>query len=72
MLDKIIKWFTPVGEYTISKLLPMIALFALGVLAVQIVMRLIKKLLIKTNMEKAAHTLILTASRITSGSIKPG
>ena len=65
MLDKIIQWFTPVGEYTISKLLPMIALFALGVLAVQIVMKLIKKLLIKTNMEKAAHTLILTASRIT-------
>ena len=36
MLDKIIQWFTPVGEYTISKLLPMIALFALLVLGIAV------------------------------------
>ena len=65
MLDKVMQWFAPVGEYTISKLLPMIVLFALGVLVIQIAMRLVKKLLVKANMEKAAHTLILTAARIT-------
>ena len=64
MLQEILTWFAPVGQYTVSKLLPMIMLFALGVLAIQMAMKLVKKLLEKSNMEKAAYTLILTACRI--------
>ena len=64
MMQEILQWFAPVGQYTISKLLPMIMLFALGVLAIQMAMKLVKKLLEKTKMEKVAHTLILTACRI--------
>ena len=44
MMEKILQWFAPVGQYTISKLLPMIVLFVLGVLAVQVVMRLVLSL----------------------------
>ena len=64
MMQEILQWFAPVGQYTVSKLLPMIMLFALGVLAIQMAMKLVKKLLEKTKMEKVAHTLILTACRI--------
>lgn len=64
MMDKIMTWLAPVGMYAFSKLLPMVILLALGILAVQIAMKLVKKLLEKSKMERAAHTLILTAVQI--------
>ena len=64
MLDKIIIWLAPVGKYSLEKLLPMVVLAALGILAIRIAMKLVKKLLEKSKLEKAAHTLILTASRV--------
>lgn len=64
MIEKAMEWIAPVGQYAYSKLLPMVILFALGVLVIQIALKLVKKLLVKTNMEKAAHTLILTATQI--------
>lgn len=64
MLDKIIIWLAPVGKYSLEKLLPMAVLAALGILSIRIAMKLVKKLLEKSKLEKAAHTLILTASRV--------
>ena len=64
MIEKIAIWFAPVGQYTLSKLLPMVALAALGILVIQVVTKLLKRLLEKTQMEKAAHTLILTSCRV--------
>ena len=64
MLDKIMIWLAPVGKYSLEKLLPMAVLAALGILAIRIAMKLVKKLLEKSKLEKAAHTLILTASRV--------
>lgn len=64
MLDKIIIWLAPVGKYSLEKLLPMVVLAALGILSIRIAMKLVKKLLEKSKLEKAAHTLILTASRV--------
>ena len=64
MLDKIMIWLAPVGKYSLEKLLPMVVLAALGILSIRIAMKLVKKLLEKSKLEKAAHTLILTASRV--------
>ena len=64
MLEKIMIWLAPVGKYSLQKLLPMVALAALGILFIRIAMKLVKKLLEKSKLEKAAHTLILTASRV--------
>lgn len=64
MLDKIMIWLAPVGKYSLEKLLPMAVLAALGILSIRIAMKLVKKLLEKSKLEKAAHTLILTASRV--------
>lgn len=64
MVDKFIAWFAPAGKFAISKALPMVLLAVLGVLAIQVVLKLIKKMLEKSKLEKAAHTLIVTASQI--------
>lgn len=64
MFDKMIAWLAPVGRYSLEKLLPMVILAALGILAIQIAMKVVRKLLEKSKLEKAAHTLILTASQV--------
>ena len=63
-MEKILAWFAPVGQYTLSKLLPMLLLIVLGVLAIQVAMNLLRKALKKSKLEKAAHTLIRTAIQI--------
>ena len=52
------------GAYMVEKGLPMLLLAILGVLAVRIVMKLVRKMLEKSKLEKAAHTLILTACQV--------
>ena len=54
----------PVWEFLLKKGLPMAVLAVLGILAIRIVMKLVKKLLESSKLEKAAHTLILTACRV--------
>lgn len=63
-MNAIFTWLSLAGTFVLSKALPMIALAALGILAVQVVLKLIRKMLEKSKLEKAAHTLIVTASQI--------
>ena len=53
-----------VSGFFVSKGLPMLLLAVVGILAIRIVMKLVKKFLEKSKLEKAAHTLILTACRV--------
>ncbi len=64
MFDKIYDWFDLVGTFTVDKLLPMVILAALGILAIQVLLKLVRKVLEKSKLEKAAHTLILTAIQV--------
>lgn len=64
MFEKFSEWIKPVGRYALEKLLPMVVLTAIGILAVHIVMKLVRKILERSKLEKAAHTLILTACQI--------
>ena len=64
MMEKFLQWFAPVGQYTISKLLPMILLTVVGILVIQVAMKLLRKGLEKSKLEKAAHTLIRTAAQV--------
>ena len=64
MLAKIYDWFDLMSTFVTVKLLPMIALAAIGILVVQVVLKLTKKVLEKSKLEKAAHTLILTAIQV--------
>lgn len=63
-MDTILKWLSLAGTFVLSKALPMIALAALGILAIQVVLKLTKKMLEKSKLEKAAHTLIITACQV--------
>lgn len=64
MSDKFMAWFGPVAQYGAEKLLPMLGLSVVGVLVIGIAIKLVRKLLEKSKLEKAAHTLILTACRV--------
>ena len=63
-MNMIMSWLSLAGSFAVAKLLPMIALAALGILAVQVVMKINKRMLEKSKLEKAAHTLILTAVQV--------
>ena len=63
-MNAILTWLSLAGTFVLSKVLPMIALTALGILVVQVVLKMVKKMLVKSKLEKAAHTLIITACQI--------
>ena len=63
-MNMIMSWVTMAGSFAVAKLLPMVALAALGILAVQVALKLTKKMLEQSKLEKAAHTLILTAVQV--------
>ena len=63
-MDKLMEWMQPTGEFMARKLLPMVALTVLGIVTVHILMKLVRKMLEKSKLEKAAHTLILTVCQI--------
>ena len=64
MFANIHDWFDLAVTFAAGKLLPMVILAAVGVLAVRIAMKLVQKCLEKSKLEKAAHTLILTACQV--------
>ena len=49
---------------TLVRILPALILLALGILAIRITLQLIGRLLNRTKLEKAAHTLILSVTRV--------
>ena len=64
MFAKLYDLFDLVGAFAAAKLLPMVLLSALGILAIQLVQKLVRKVLEKSKLEKAAHTLIVTAVQV--------
>ena len=63
-MNMILSWLSVAGTFAVSKLLPMVILAVMGVLAIRIVLNLVRKFLEKSKLEKAAHTLILTACQV--------
>ena len=53
-----------VGTYAKTAILPTVLLLVIGILAIRIVMRILKKGLEKFKLEKAAHSLIKTVARV--------
>jgi len=64
MMNAISNWLNVARTFLVSKGLPMIVLTVLGILVVRLLQKLVKKVLERFKLEKAAHTLILTASQI--------
>lgn len=64
-MDKLIKafnaWLGSVGGYCLRTLLPALFIFVIGVVLIRLVLGFTNRLLKKTKMEKAAHSLIRTS-----------
>ena len=62
-VDELNAWLKSVSGYALHTILPVIVLFFLGALIIRAVLKVINKVLLKTKLEKAAHSLIKTAVR---------
>lgn len=63
-MNVIVTWLSMIATFAASKLLPAVILAVAGILAIRIAMKVVRKLLETSKLEKAAHTLILTAARV--------
>lgn len=61
MLDKVIDWFSSVA---MEKILPMVTVVVVGLVIIRLAMTIVKRALAKSRLEKAAHSLILSLTRI--------
>ena len=64
MINEILAWATALLGTAADNLLSALLVLVLGLLVIRIVMTLVKKALEKSKLEKAAHTLILSLSRV--------
>ena len=64
MINEIMAWLTALLGNAANNLLSAVLVLVIGLLVIRIVMGLVKKALEKSKLEKAAHTLILSLSRV--------
>lgn len=64
-MNVILSWLSTVTAYLLANILPVVLIFAGGILIIHIVIATVTKLLEKTKLEKAAHSLIRTVIRVT-------
>ena len=57
-MEAIINWFNSLGASFLSKLLPFLLILLVGMIVIRIVGTIINKMLAKSKLEKAAHSLI--------------
>ena len=62
-VDMLNGWLKNLGDFTFHSVLPALILFVIGVAIIRAIMVLVKKILDKSKLEKAAHSLIKTAVR---------
>ena len=58
------KFLRDLGAFSTGKLLPAVLLFLIGVVVIRIILRIVNAALVRTKMEKAAHSLIRSAIRV--------
>lgn len=64
MINEIMAWLTALLGNAANNLLSAVLVLVIGLLVIRVVMGLVKKALEKSKLEKAAHTLILSLSRV--------
>lgn len=63
-MEKFLSWLADIGLSTANRMVPFALIIIVGIVLVQTVLTIIKKILSKSKMEKAAHSLILSVVRI--------
>ena len=64
-MSVILSWLSAVAVYLLDNILPVVLILASGILIIHIVTTAVSKILLKTKLEKAAHSLIRTVIRVT-------
>ena len=64
MLNTIRTFFDTLGNFALSNLLPAIIIAVVGILLVQLLMKMVTKFLEKSKLEKAAHSLITSVLKV--------
>ena len=64
MMELLKSWCLSLGQYALGRLVPAIILLVIGLLAIRIVLKIIGRMLDRSKLEKAAHTLIRSVVRI--------
>ena len=64
MFDTLKTWLTELGAGAASKFLSAIVILVLGLLVIRLIMKLLKRTLEKSKLEKAAHSLITSLARV--------
>ena len=57
-------WFASLGSFLLASALPAVILLVIGILVIRVVMQMVGKVLEKSKLEKAAHSLIKTVVRV--------
>ena len=57
-------WFSMGMAYAVSKLLPAVVLLVAGILVIRLVLSVVQKFLDKSKLEKAAHSLIKSLTKV--------
>ena len=57
-------WFQTVATTYLAKLMPALALLVIGLIAIRVIMKIVKKFLAASKLEVAAHTLIKSLVRL--------
>ena len=63
ILNTVSGWVATLGTFTLANLLPAVIIVAVGILLIQLLSKTVNKILEKSKLEKAAHSLIRTAIR---------
>ena len=57
-MDKILNWLSATGIAALNRALPFVLILLVGMIIIRIIMTIVKKMLEKSKLEKAAHSLI--------------
>ena len=64
MKEKLLQWLDSAGDFALERALPMVLILVIGFVIIHFCIRILGKILEKTKLEKAAHTLIRTVVRV--------
>ena len=64
IINAIKSWLGSLGNFALDRVVPSLVLLVAGIIVIRIITQVVKKILERSNMEKAAHTLIRSAIRI--------
>ena len=63
-ISGVFSWFSVVGAFLLSNILPAVIIVAVGILLIQLLLKLVDKVLAKSKLEVAAHKLIKNVIRV--------